>query len=60
MVPEMGGHGEQDGIACGMAIAVVDGLEVVDVQDDRGKHSSVASGARDLLCQALQQGAAVV
>ena len=49
----------QDPVADLMAVGVVDGLEVVEVEDDEGQEVPVAPGALDLAVEALREGAPV-
>jgi hypothetical protein len=51
--------GDEHLVALGVAVGVVDGLEVVEVEHDDGERPAEAGRARDLLLQPLVAGAVV-
>jgi hypothetical protein len=57
--PEAAAQLGEHAIAGRMAVAVVDVLEVVDVEDHEAERHAVAPAARDLVAQALLEAAVV-
>ncbi len=57
--PDGLGDAAQDDVARGVAVGVVDGLEVVDVDEGDRQRALVASGALDLGEEGAQQGAPI-